>query len=72
MYFEESINSENFIATKCDSYLDYVDGKCWSNQKISMGERVNSSAKGKFFLSTNPQSPFARGSLREERFPTIY
>ncbi|XP_018328281.1 lipase member I-like [Agrilus planipennis] len=58
-FFMESILSNNFVAKKCASWDLFSQGKCNKSQKAVMGESVSLTTRGKFFLKTNPQPPFA-------------
>jgi len=60
-YFTESINSQvDFTSTLCDSWDSFTAGKCTNADTIAMGEHVNDAYEGKFYLSTNAQSPYAK------------
>ncbi|KAG8253797.1 pancreatic triacylglycerol lipase-like isoform X1 [Homalodisca vitripennis] len=59
-YFAESITSKGFISTACDSWNDYKSGRCTNNVKTVMGEYVNVSASGCYYLFTNPSKPYAK------------
>ncbi|XP_046666900.1 pancreatic triacylglycerol lipase-like [Homalodisca vitripennis] len=58
MYFAESITSLGFISRVCDSWDDYKNNRCMNNTKNVLGEHVDQSAKGKYYLHTNPSRPF--------------
>ncbi|KMQ95967.1 pancreatic triacylglycerol lipase [Lasius niger] len=59
-YFTESINSKTgFSATKCDSWDSYMNGKCANSQVVLMGENVDRTAEGLFFLRTRSSPPYA-------------
>ncbi|XP_011648264.1 pancreatic triacylglycerol lipase isoform X2 [Pogonomyrmex barbatus] len=60
VYFTESINSKTGLsATKCDSWDSYMRGKCIDSQIVLMGEHVDQTAKGLFFLRTRSEPPYA-------------
>ncbi|XP_049778093.1 inactive pancreatic lipase-related protein 1-like [Schistocerca cancellata] len=63
-YFAESISSdEGFWGTPCDSWTQYLLNLCNnSGPKIEMGEHVPLNATGSYFLFTNIQPPYARGT----------
>jgi len=59
-YMAESINSrDGFTAWECVSISDFDAGLCDDATTNLMGEGVDLSKKGTFFLRTNPQSPYA-------------
>lgn len=73
-YFLESINSLQFIASKCDQhkFLDYFTlsnytaykwGYCKHYPSALMGENCDPKARGVYYLRTNSYSPFARGNI---------
>lgn len=60
MYFTESINSKTGLsATRCDSWNSYMNGKCVDSQVVLMGEHVDHTAEGLFFLRTRSEPPYA-------------
>jgi len=62
-YFVESINSP-FAFTgcnKCDSWNNYVKGRCPCSETESMGEHSSHSSRGIFYLFTRGESPFGLG-----------
>lgn len=60
MYFTESINSKTGLsATKCDNWDSYMTGKCANSQVVLMGEHVDQTARGLFFLRTRSDPPYA-------------
>jgi len=60
-YFIESVNSQiGFTATQCDSWKHYTHGDCHGTTNL-MGEHIDNSKLGTFYLSTNSKSPFAKG-----------
>ncbi|XP_046439287.1 pancreatic triacylglycerol lipase-like isoform X2 [Daphnia pulex] len=61
-YFTESITTEiGFRSIFCDSWDNYLSGACDENESVLMGEYVDTSAIGAFYLTTNEVSPFAMG-----------
>ncbi|XP_044726525.1 phospholipase A1-like [Chrysoperla carnea] len=49
-YFFESIDSDEFLSTPCDSYKNFEEGKCNGNQ-VFMGYNVNTTlASGNYYL----------------------
>lgn len=68
-YFAESIQSKlGFWGFKCQSYIYYLFGMCTpsSESQAIAGEDCRSTAKGMFFISTNPSSPYALGRIIDE------
>lgn len=60
VYFTESINSKTGLsATKCNSWDSYMNGKCANSQVVLMGEHVDQTASGLFFLRTRSSAPYA-------------
>lgn len=67
-YFMESIQSAaGFFGWKCQSYFYYVLGFCPFNDKdlIQAGEDCKLSSRGLFLVTTNSESPFAKGRFRD-------
>lgn len=60
-YFNEGITSNGFVSRRCTTFANFLAGLCMLNPQNIMGENVNFSVTGDFFLITNMQSPFARG-----------
>src|SRR4051812_420242 len=64
-YFMESIQSPlGFYGWKCQSYFQYVLGRCpYENNEemVLAGEHCNASTRGMFLVATNSISPFAKG-----------
>ncbi|KAJ8951115.1 hypothetical protein NQ318_021559 [Aromia moschata] len=64
IYYLESIaNSESkFVATPCESYLNYTKGYCSASEiKLMAGYDVDRTAQGNYYLETNRRSPYAKG-----------
>jgi len=60
VYMSESINSEvGFLALECASRTDFEAGLCDNSTTNLMGETVDASKRGTFYLSTNAEAPFA-------------
>lgn len=69
-YFMESIQSSvGFYGWKCQSYFYYVLGLCPFNNDdkdlILTGEDCKLSSRGLFLVTTNSESPFAKGRFRD-------
>lgn len=60
-YFIESINTDQFISVLCPDYKTFKSGKCKNNRVAIMGENVNVSSKGIYFLDVNNKPPYAMG-----------
>ncbi|XP_034950778.1 pancreatic triacylglycerol lipase isoform X3 [Chelonus insularis] len=70
-YYTESIISETgLLATKCSDWGSYVEGRCNESGLVFMGEFVDRSATGSYFLRTQAEPPFAMpwqsGSYNDE------
>lgn len=61
--WEESINSAKFIAKKCPSIQNYNLGLCDENNEAIMGEMVDMSITGSYYLNTNAKAPYARNGI---------
>lgn len=49
-YFFESINSNEFLSTPCDSYKNFVEGKC-NRSQVFVGYNLNTTlASGNYYL----------------------
>lgn len=60
-YFAESINNKNFIGRSCKSYVNFELGKCKLKPTAYMGGAdLDTRAKGRYYLETNSNPPFAR------------
>ncbi|CAH1987717.1 unnamed protein product [Acanthoscelides obtectus] len=61
-YYAESLNSESFIAYQCDNYEEYLQGFCVYSHVSIMGMfNVDINARGKYYLRTYGNFPYARG-----------
>ena len=58
---ESIVGSTEFIGTKCDSWSSYKVGKCEGNAIAMMGENISFDARGRYFLATNSEAPYAQG-----------
>lgn len=58
--YTESINSKMLLATQCNSFENYKSGRCVGGQIVPMGEDTDKNVRGKFYLYTNGEPPFAR------------
>lgn len=59
-YYAETVrpgNENNFIATRCNSFSSFKNGKC-SGRPIPMGINTPPTARGSYYLHTNKKSPF--------------
>lgn len=63
IYFYESINSNNFVAVEASNFTEFDYGRCNRNKRAIMGENVDRSLSGNFYLHTNKKSPFAKGPI---------
>ncbi|KAK9746988.1 Lipase [Popillia japonica] len=60
-FFYESINDNRFVALACSSYSNFNNGNCNGNRRIFMGEDVDQTARGDFYLNTASSSPYPLG-----------
>lgn len=60
LYFVESVISDQFRATPCSSWEDYVVGLCQLNESVVFGENVSKDSLGTYYFETNPEPPFAK------------
>ncbi|KAF2887984.1 hypothetical protein ILUMI_18189 [Ignelater luminosus] len=60
-YFISSINNENFVATKCESWKYFTQNKCGESHTALMGDDYfyQEDTTGKFFLKTNSEFSYA-------------
>jgi pancreatic triacylglycerol lipase len=60
--FAESIISNRFVSTRCNSFNEATNQNCNGDRNTSMGgEPGNIGLRGIFHLRTNGNSPFAMG-----------
>ncbi|KAJ8917649.1 hypothetical protein NQ315_005096 [Exocentrus adspersus] len=61
LYFAESIrgNTKKFIGVECDNIANYLLGLCTNGRKAVMGESVNFTTRGKYYVTTSDKPPFA-------------
>ncbi|XP_076647998.1 pancreatic lipase-related protein 2-like isoform X3 [Halictus rubicundus] len=60
-YAESVLNPNGFMAVQCTGSEQFKSGKCNRANVIPMGYATPTTARGKFYLHTNSQSPFALG-----------
>ncbi|XP_065215613.1 phospholipase A1 member A-like [Planococcus citri] len=63
-YFIESINTEaGFWAVPCPNRFFYAFGWCTpaESEYVLMGEHISHTARGIYYLETNPKKPYAKG-----------
>lgn len=58
-YVEAVQNPKGFVATKCDSYADYLLGVC-GNKTVTLGGDFSVADAGDYFFRTNPESPYSK------------
>ncbi|KAG5885403.1 hypothetical protein JTB14_031425 [Gonioctena quinquepunctata] len=61
--YAESLISGNFFAQKCDSYAEYNSGNCAGSTSYLGGYHLDTTASGSYFLNTNSDEPYAKGTL---------
>ncbi|XP_076648060.1 uncharacterized protein LOC143356342 [Halictus rubicundus] len=62
MYYAESVlNPDGFMAIQCTGSWQFKTGTCNRANVVPMGYATPTTARGKFYLHTNSQSPFAKG-----------
>ncbi|KOC63514.1 Pancreatic triacylglycerol lipase [Habropoda laboriosa] len=60
VYLTESIGSKTgFVASKCNTWDNYVLGNCKNAKTTLMGEHVDKRATGSYFLMTRSEPPYA-------------
>ncbi|XP_076629273.1 pancreatic triacylglycerol lipase [Colletes latitarsis] len=60
VYFTESIASKaGFVARKCNTWDQFMGGNCNYSDTAFMGEHVDKTASGTYFLRTRSESPYA-------------
>ncbi|XP_043268297.1 pancreatic lipase-related protein 2-like [Venturia canescens] len=65
-YFTESITSGlGLRATKCDTWEHFSEGSCEENDAVYMGEHIERSAKGTYYLKTRSEPPYAYTSTKK-------
>ncbi|XP_072761337.1 pancreatic lipase-related protein 2-like isoform X2 [Anoplolepis gracilipes] len=65
-YYAESVeNPYGFPASRCPRWRPGIRGNCVWEPEVHMGFAVNPKCRGKFYLSTNAQPPYARNSTRQ-------
>lgn len=58
-YLEALRNPYGFLATRCENYIKYLLGICKYNSKITLGGNFTRSDPGKYYCTTNSESPFS-------------
>jgi hypothetical protein len=63
LYFAEAIASKKkvFDAVKCPSWANFISGACRRNAVTNMGQKIDTTVTGNYYLQTNAISPFSRG-----------
>ncbi|CAL7934488.1 unnamed protein product [Xylocopa violacea] len=60
VYFTESIGSKTgFLASKCDTWDQFLQGDCNHSKVTLMGEHVDKTATGTYYLRTKSDPPYA-------------
>lgn len=50
---------------KLSNYTSYLHGYCDDNLTAVMGENCDRNARGHYYLTTNEETPYARGRRRK-------
>lgn len=59
-YFIESVeNPLGFVATKCDSYENYLAGLCDGNDQVTLGGDLLGH-EGDYYFLTNAEKPYSK------------
>lgn len=61
-YFAESIGDNRFDSVQCESTAQLSLGTC-SGPHALMGDHINHTARGIYYLKTNSKFPFAKGLM---------
>ncbi|XP_078046326.1 pancreatic lipase-related protein 2-like [Augochlora pura] len=61
LYAESVKNPKGFLGVECAGDLEFSLGLCNQTNVIPMGAGTPTTAKGTYYLTTNPSSPFAKG-----------
>ncbi|XP_068972803.1 pancreatic triacylglycerol lipase-like [Bombus flavifrons] len=60
VYFTESIGSKTgFVASKCDTWDQFMQGSCNYSKTTLLGEHVDKMATGTYFLTTRSEPPYS-------------
>nr|CAD7460275.1 unnamed protein product [Timema tahoe] len=59
IWAESIIGVQPFVGWQCDSWSTFKDGDCEMSSNIIMGDNINKSSQGLFFVPTGDKSPFA-------------
>ncbi|XP_076229837.1 endothelial lipase-like isoform X2 [Nomia melanderi] len=62
LYVESVMNPFGFPASVCPKWHPNIRANCAWTPDVLMGFAVNVKVRGKFYLRTNPESPFARNT----------
>nr|CAD7403055.1 unnamed protein product [Timema cristinae] len=68
IWVESIIGVQPFVGWQCDSWSTFEDGECEMNSKITMGDNINQSSQGLFFVPTGSKSPFAELSDDDDEY----
>ncbi|XP_026470036.1 endothelial lipase-like [Ctenocephalides felis] len=60
-FFAESVISREFLARRCVDWRAFITGKCETGEEVVMGDRLDKSARGAFYLVTAAKKPYAMG-----------
>ncbi|OXU29964.1 hypothetical protein TSAR_008301 [Trichomalopsis sarcophagae] len=60
---ESIVNPTGFPAVECNGWKEFKANRCGSNRIVYMGEKLDTEARGVYFLETNAGVPFGRGEL---------
>uniref|UniRef100_A0A336LSY7 CSON003911 protein n=1 Tax=Culicoides sonorensis TaxID=179676 RepID=A0A336LSY7_CULSO len=61
VYFVESVRRPKaFMAERCEAALELENKNCTSNMTAYMGMKADKRLRGKFYLTTNTETPFGR------------
>ncbi|XP_001605911.2 pancreatic lipase-related protein 2 [Nasonia vitripennis] len=60
---ESIVNPTGFPAVECNDWKEFKGNRCGSNRIVYMGEKLDTEARGIYFLETNADAPFGRGEL---------
>ncbi|KAJ3642559.1 hypothetical protein Zmor_025324 [Zophobas morio] len=72
IYFAESItNGKSFVGLQCDNIASYLLGLCSGRTKAVMGEFVDKSIRGSFYVETSNTTPFALGYIYDNFITSV-
>lgn len=52
-------NPLGFVATKCDSYENYIEGRCDGNDRVTLGGDLGG-REGDYYFETNAEPPYSK------------